>query len=259
MQLIEIATEEIAAKEILSFVSNIETMQSIPKHLKNLINRMLPNEPEFIKENITHSIVEAVKQAQNDIEFQEKSLRTDWYSENTTNNPSKIFYRTIKSMLLDIQCKKSRYIGSFWKNIQLMENSRIDAGSAFEYFDIIDSISYRCLCIIKFIIEYDHGHGKWEYDPVDDDKLAKKINQMNQDDKHKFHNISREMLKLIKNYIISGTQAPIIEDYKFCASHMLLATPTYLGKDLYDLMDLDKIPDKEIIGELSVWNVRINP
>lgn len=112
------------------------------------------------------------------------------------------------------------------------------------------------MCIIKFIIEYENGHGKWEYDPIDDDKLTENINQMNQDDKHKFHNISREMLKLIENHIISGTGAPVIEDNKFCASRMLLATPTYLGKDLYDLMDLDKIPDKEIIDELSIWNVR---
>lgn len=250
MQLLE------ATQELLSVVSNIQTINSIFNPLKDLIDRKLSNEPEFIKENIEKSIIEAAKQIKNDVEFQGKSLRTDWYSEDTVNNFAKIFYRTIRSMLIDIQCKKSKYIGSFWKNIQLMENSRIDVGSAFEYFDIIDLISYRGLCIIKFRMEYGHGDQKWEYDPIDEDRSTGKINQMNQDDKHKFHNISREMLKLTEIHIISGTGAPIVDDYKYCASRMLMATPTYLGKDLYELMDLDQIPNEEIIDELSIWNVR---
>ena len=243
-------------QELLNQFSDIQTAGSLGIYLKNIIHTKLFNEPEFIKNNVENAISEAIYEIKNDADFKPRS---DWFGEHGANNISRILYRTLISMINDIQGKKNKHIGYFWKNIMDMKNSRIDIGSAFEYFDIIDQISYRGLCIIKFRVEYGTGSGGWEYDPIDEGVSTEKINQMNQDDKHKFHNISREMLKLTENHVISGASASVIEDYKVCASHMLMAQPTYLGKDLYNLMELNKIPNQDIINELSLWNVRPKP
>ena len=253
----EIIQDEII-QELINQLSNIQTVGSIGTYLKNIIQTKLSNEPEFIKNNVENAISEAIYEIKNDADF---NPRPDWFGEHGANNISRILYRTLISMINDIQGKKNKHIGYFWKNIMDMKNSRIDTASSLEYFDIIDSISYRNLCYIKFVIEYNHGYenSKWEYDPINQDLIDEKIKQMNEDDQHKFHNISREMINLKHKDIITGVQPSVVADNRPVANHMLMADLTYLGKDLYNLMELNKIPNQDIIDELSLWSVRPKP
>lgn len=222
----------------LSFISDRYMIQSIEEYS----NSRLKDHPIFIRENAHNAIKELHKSLKKDMIFGDKEFRKDFEL-----HAWRLFSRLIGSIISDIECKKGKYLAYFWKNIHLSENSYIDINDALEYFDLIESITYRGLCMIKLSLEI---NDKWDCELLtnlseeDSEKLLEKNNQ------HKLHIISIQTKKLIDMNILSVISKVAIEK-PTCTDNFLFTKPTYLGKIIYDLMELDSIPDEDILNLFS--------
>ena len=81
--------------------------------------------------------------------------RNDWFSGNQVSNPRvlrRLLDKTVKEITNDSAERKSKYIAKFWVNICLTSNSDIDEATAFSYLEVIESLSWRQLCIIRLVL-----------------------------------------------------------------------------------------------------------
>ena len=163
--------------------------------------------------------------------------------------PHRLLEKTIKRIINDSAERKSEYIAKFLLNICRTSNSDIDEGTAFSSLETIESLSWRQLCIIRFITLLKDQ--EVEYNGVD-------IEQMPQDERTSFHSsISRDFGKLADAHYIQFVSMPTdTETYEPFASHPGLAQLPASTCRLYSLMNLDEIPIKEIVKTFSPWNVR---
>lgn len=177
--------------------------------------------------------------------------RNDWFAENQVSNHRtlrRLIEKTVKEIINDSQESKSEHIAKFLVNICLTSNSDIDEATAFSYLETIESLSWRQLCIIRFIVLLKDQ--KVGYNDVD-------VEQMSKNERTSFHSISRDFEKLADAHYIQfisiSTDGETHERY---ASHPGLARlPTYIER-LHSLMKLDEIPIEEIVKTFSPWNVR---
>ena len=83
--------------------------------------------------------------------------RNDWFSENEVSVnciPQRLLEKTITEIIEDSAERKSEYIAKFWVNICRTSNSDIDEATAFSYFEVIESLSWRQLCIIRLNVSF---------------------------------------------------------------------------------------------------------
>ena len=180
--------------------------------------------------------------------------RNDWFSEDQVSNPRvlrRLLDRTVKEIINDSQESKSEHIAKFWVNICLTSNAGIDEATAFSYFEAIESLSWRQLCMIRLI-------ALCEDREVDIHFISQKdVEQMPQDKRTRFYSISGEYQKLKDaRYIQSdeiGRSAENNDPFLPSPSHGWLPGST---RQLHSLMNLDEIPIKEIIKTFSPWKVR---
>ena len=191
--------------------------------------------------------------------IQGDAWRNDWFPENQISNnriPRRLLEKTIKEIINDSEERKSEYIAKFWVNICLTSNSDIDESTAFSYLGVIESLSWRQLCIIRLVILCDDE--KVDMISIDETEAEKWIEQMSQGDQTSFYCISREYEKLandkcfeVENPIrASAIQPPLL----MLRPEIAHATP-YTCR-LHSLMNLHEIPDGNIEQTFSLWNVR---
>ena len=182
-------------------------------------------------------------------------LRNDWFAENEVSNnciPFRLLEKTIREISSDSAERKSEHIAKFWVNICLTSNADIDEATAFSYLEVIESLSWRQLCIIRLAILYENQE-------VDSDSVPNEeyLKQMPQDEQTRFYSIGREFQKLMDDHYIQSVGMLIDGNTNdpFWERPIFLTVPAYTRR-LHSLMNLHEIPDGEIVQTFSPWKVR---
>ena len=182
-------------------------------------------------------------------------LRNDWFAENEVLNnhiPFRLLEKTIREISNDSAERKSKHIAKFWVNICLTSNADIDEATAFSYLEVIESLSWRQLCIIRLAILYENQE-------VDSDSVPNEeyLKQMPQDEQTRFYSIGREFQKLMDDHYIQSVGMLIDGNTNdpFWERPIFLTVPSYTRR-LHSLMNLHEIPDGEIEKTFSIWKVK---
>ena len=187
-------------------------------------------------------------------------LRNDWFAENEVLNnhiPFRLLEKTIREISNDSAERKSPHIAKFWVNVCLTSNADIDEATAFSYFEAIEPLSWRQLCIIRLVILYEDK--KVKMDSIGEEEEEEWIKQMPKDNQTRFYSISREYENLANSKYFevdnprrySAIQPPLL------LLRPELAQTTPYTRRLHSLMNLHEIPDKDIEHTFSIWNVRV--
>ena len=189
-------------------------------------------------------------------------LRNDWFAENEVLNnhiPFRLLEKTIREIINDSAERKSEHIAKFWVNICLTSNADIDEATAFSYLEVIESLSWRQLCIIRIIAlcENQEVDIRRIYDEYDDESGEEYVKQMSQDEQTSFYSISREYENLMNNRYIESIALYRDEE----SNDPFLTTPSNgrlpgYTRRLHSLMNLDEIPLEDIIETFSPWDVK---
>lgn len=182
----------------------------------------------------------------------EDTWRNDWFAENDVSNkriPLRLLEKTVKEIINDSEERKSEYITKFWVNICLTSNSDIDESTAFLYLETIESLSCQQLCIIRLIfLKIDREVDSCSIDDVE---------QMAKDQQTKFYSISRDYETLMDKHFIEKAPSVLrIGENPFLGNPSYGLLPDYMLR-LYSLMNLDDIPNEDIVKTFSPWNVRL--
>ena len=183
-------------------------------------------------------------------------LRNDWFAENEVLNnhiPFRLLEKTIREIINDSAERNSEHIANFWVNICLTSNADIDQATAFLYFEVIESLSWRQLCIIRLIALCENQEKQVDFRRISNED----VEQMPQDERTRFCSIGREYRSLMDDHHIEGASIPQFTEthepfVDFPGSGRL---PGYT-KRLHSLMNLHEIPDGDIVEMFSLWNVR---
>ena len=131
----EIITTTSSGLSIIDFC-----LKKVPVHVKERLGRSLERMSEYIREK-------------HESKDPGDAWRNDWFSENEVSGhriPQRLFEKTINGIIDDSAERKSEYIAKFWVNVCLTSNADIDEDTAFSYFETIESLSWRQLCILRF-------------------------------------------------------------------------------------------------------------
>ena len=218
-----------------------------------IIDYFARHEPVHVKERLGRSLELMSKRMRQ--EDQRGTWRNDWFAENEVSNnliPHRLLEKTITGIINDSAERKSEYIAKFLLNICLTSNSDIDEATAFSYFEVIESLSWRQFCIIRIIALCENQ--KVDVRHISDEEYVK---QMSQDEQTSFYSISREYEILMNNRYIESTALHRDEESNdpFLTSPCNGWLPGYTRR-LHSLMNLDEIPLEDIIKTFSPWNVR---
>lgn len=211
-----------------------------PVHVKERLGRSLELMTEYLRE-----------------ENQGGDWRSDWFAENEISGnriPHRLLEKTIKGIINDSEERKSEYVAKFWLNVCHTSNADIDEATAFSYFEIIETLSWRQLCIIRLIFLYENNEREVDFTRIS----GENIEQISQDERTTFYSISREYRNLMDDRYIEGASVPQFTKIHepsvgFPGSGWL---PGYT-KRLHSLMNLHEIQDRDIEKTFSIWNVRL--
>ena len=181
-------------------------------------------------------------------------LRNDWFAENEVSSnhiPFRLLEKTIREISNDSAERKSEHIAKFWVNICLTSNADIDEATAFSYFEAIESLSWRQLCMIRLIALCDDEEVDIRH-ICDED-----VKQMPQDEQTRFYSIGREYEKLKDARYIQSTEISRSGEN----NEPFLPSPSYgwlpeSTRRFHSLMNLHEIPDGDIEQTFSIWNVK---
>ena len=214
-------------------------LKKVPDHVKERLRRSLERMSEYINEK-------------NQSEDPGDTWRNDWFSENQVSGhrvPRRLFEKTINGIIDDSAERKSDYVAKFWVNVCLTSNADIDKDTAFSYFETIETLSWRQLCIIRLIVLCRDGE-------VDTEQIDHR-EQIHPSDLTNFYAIGRDFQHLIDNHYVSAASIPRYSDI----GEVSLRSPGNgqlqgYTERLHSLMNLDEIPITEIEEMFSIWNVK---
>lgn len=238
------------------FLGSVKTISSTTLSIIRLIDYFAGHEPLHVKERLGRSLelMSKYMHEKNQSKNPGDAWRNDWFPENEVSNNRtlrRLIEKTVKEIINDSQESKSEHIAKFLVNICLTSNSDIDEATAFSYFETIESLSWRQLCIIRFIVLLTDQ--ELEYYGGDFNDVA----QMAQDERTSFHSISRDFEKLMDaHYIQSASMTKDGETLEPYASHPGLAQLPASTDRLHSLMNLNEIPIEDIVKTFSPWKVR---
>ena len=241
--------------DLVLFLATVKKISTTTVSVIRLVDYFAKNDPIHVKERLARSLemMSEYMCEKHQSKAPGDAWRNDWFAENQVSNRRTAFRlleKTIKEIINDSEEKKSEHIAKFWVNICLTSNADIDEATAFSYFEVIDSLSWRQLCIIRLIILCKNK--EVEYNGVGHND----VEQMPQNERTSFHSISRDFGKLADadhiQFVSMPTDRETLEPY---ASHPGLAELPADTTRLYSLMNLDEIPIKEIVKTFSPWKV----
>ena len=224
--------------------------------------------PAHTKEHLARNLVlmsEYMREKQHQSKDPGDTWRNDWFSENQVSNPRvlrRLLDKTVKEIINDSAERKSKYIAKFWVNICLTSNADIDEATAFSYLEVIESLSWRQLCIIEVVILYENkevnmspiGVVEGNIGAVEEKDL--KHIQRSQDEWTRFYSIGRDFKKLIdNNYLETSIPINVDRNEPFLDSLHAEQIPDSTRR-LHSLMNLHEIPDGDIEKTFSIWKVK---
>ena len=218
-----------------------------------------------INNNIKNRTVSAVESAQDYYRArlqQGDSPRGDWFPDFKgiwtpyIDSKKEFDEESIKQIISDSQGEKSKYIAYFHINIHLSSNDDIDKDTAFAYLEMINSLSWRQLRIIRFLVLKQEG--KVHLDSLQD----KQVEKFSKDQRNEFHAIGREYKELMQNGYIIGVSVSQTGSYDDWSNEPWLDAPMtlrlpYSTQKLHDLMNLNRIPSDVVLETFTLWNARL--
>ena len=228
----------------------------------SIIDYFARHQPVHVKEHLERSLklMSEYMREKHQSKDPGDAWRNDWFSENQVSNPRilrRLLDKTIKEIINDSEEKKSKYVAKFWVNICRTSNADIDEATAFSYLEVIDSLSWRQLCIIRLVILCEDK--EVDMISIDDEEKEKWIERMPQDKQTRFYSISRDFENLDNNKCFEAvaplraaeTQPPLL------LLRPNSAHATDYTRRLHSLMNLNEIPDGDIEKTFSIWNVKV--
>ena len=223
----------------------------------SIIDYFARHQPAHVKEHLARSLEQMSEYMREKQESKDPgdAWRNDWFSENQVSNPlilRRLFGKTLNEIINDSEERKSEYIAKFGVNICLTSNADIDEATAFSYFETIESLSWRQLCIIRLIELCENREKEVDLRYISNED----VEQMPQDEKTKFYSIGRDYQNLMDYHYIQGASIPQSSEIHepFVGFPGFGSLPNYT-KRLHSLMNLDEIPIDDIVKTFSPWNV----
>ncbi|MDE0326677.1 MAG: hypothetical protein OXN27_22340 [Candidatus Poribacteria bacterium] len=184
------------------FFATVKKISTTTVSVIRLVDYFAKNDPIHVKERLARSleIMSEYMHEKHQSKDPGDAWRNDWFAENQVSNRRiafRLLEKTIKEIINDSEERKSEHIAKFWVNICRTSNSDINEATAFSYLEVIESLSWRQLCIIRLVILYEDK--KVKMDSIDEEEKEKWIEQMPQDDQTSFYSISREYENLKNN------------------------------------------------------------
>ena len=243
--------EELILETLPEIIKTTSSGLSIIKSTIWIIDYFARHEPVHVKERLGRSL--ALMSEYMGQEDQVGTWRNDWFSENEVSGnriPHRLLEKTIKGIINDSEERKSEHIAKFWVNVCLTSNADIDEATAFSYFEVMESLSWRQLCIIRFTVLCRNHEVETRSLSVQD------LEEMPQDKRTRFYSISRDYENLMANHYIEGESIPRATKINepFVGRPKSVWLPDYT-KRLHSLMNLDEIPIRDIEEIFSLWDV----
>ena len=247
--------------DLVLFLATLQKISKTVVSIIRLVDYFAGHQPIHVKERLARSL-ELMLEYMNEKDQSEDegdTWRNDWFPENQVSNnpiPRRLLEKTINEIINDSEEKKSEYVAKFWVNVCRTSNSDIDEATAFSYFETIELLSWRQLCIIRLVILYEDK--KVDMISIGEAEKEKWIEQMPQDHQTSFYSISREYENL-KNNKCFEVENPML--YSKIQPPLLLLRPelaqtTPYTHRLHSLMNLDEIPIENVEKTFSIWNVK---
>ena len=154
--------ENLEFNDIKNSFDLLNNLKDVPSFVRTYFPYIL-SQPEHRQNFIESSLKQALKYLNNILLEPNESIRGDWHTENdiTDSIAFKILELTINDIINSNDKAKSIYTAYFWANVNRTYNADIDMQTAYKYFNVIESLSYRKLCVIKLSFEYKIGNGYW--------------------------------------------------------------------------------------------------
>ena len=248
--------------DLVLFLTTLKKISTTTVSVIRLVDYFAKNDPIHVKERLARSLemMSEYMHEKNKSKDPGDAWRNDWFPENEISNnriPHRLLEKTIKEIINDSEERKSRHIAKFWVNVCRTSNADIDEATAFSYLEVIESLSWRQLCIIRIIALNDNG--KIDRHSQISDEI---VENLSDDQRMKFHAIGREYQELMDNHYIDGTSMPHVSSQDKWNREPWLDAPELWGmpnytKKLHDLMDLNEISDREITETFSIWGVKL--
>ena len=240
----------------IAFLGSVKTISATTLSIIRLIDYFAGHEPLHVKERLGRSL-ELMSEYMHE-KHQSKNpgdaWRNDWFPENQVSNHRtlrRLIEKTVKEIINDSQESKSEHIAKFLVNICLTSNADIDEHTAFSYLEAIESLSWRQLCIIRFIVLCENQEVEGGRYLSNED-----VKEMPQDEQTRFYSIGREYENLMEDRYIIGASVPTMNDNPFVSNPGSGRFPDST-KRLHSLMNLHEIPPKDIEEVFSPWKVRL--
>ena len=248
--------------DLVLFLATVKKISTTTISVIRLVDYFAKNDPIHVKERLARSLELMSKYMREKHQSKDPgdAWRNDWFAENQGSNRRiafRLLEKTVKEIINDSAERKSEHIAKFWVNICLTSNADIDEATAFSYFEVIESLSWRQLCIIRLIAL--NGNEKIDrHSNISDEK----VENLSDDQRMTFHAIGREYQELMDNHYIDGTAMPHVSSQDKWNREPWLNSPELWGmpnytKRLHDLMDLNDISDREITETFSIWGVKL--
>ena len=236
------------------FLGSVKKISATTLSIIRLIDYFAGHEPLHVKERLGRSLelMSEYINEKNQSKNPGDAWRNDWFPENqVSDHPTlrRLIEKTVKEIINDSQESKSEHIAKFLVNVCLTSNADIDEATAFSYFETIESLSWRQLCIIRLI-------GLCKSHEVEIRRLSiKDVEEMPQDERTKFYSISREYQNLMNDRYIEGSSVPQRGDIHepFVDFPGFGSLPDYT-KRLHSLMNLDDVLIDDVVEIFSPWN-----
>ena len=191
----------------------------------------------------------------------EKFRKDEFFDEIPTNSPNweEVIESTLKKVMDTTEEPKIKFMASLTKNFHFDEN--LDMDTYRQILKDLDELTYRQLCIIRLVIlcekrEVDISHIEVDISHIDDN-VEKWLEQLPQNERTRFHSISRDFEKMmIDDSYLGGVRGMRTEEGEPCMLSPSLSQSTYQTKRLHLFANLDEIPIEDIIKTFSpLWNV----
>ena len=186
------------------------------------------------------------------------SLRSDWHHENIGSDVSaRVMKKTFETLKNEIE---EKHIAYFCGNIHLESNNHVSISMAIEILNKIVPLTYRQLCVIKYInespktklVKNTPTHGYFAKDDLSDF-----FSKMSEDKISDFFSTCREMIALRDEGFTSGGVQPSLlqpSGNPFIERLPLeIGNPTDLATQIYTLAELSKIPEEDMQETFQYW------
>ena len=192
------------------------------------------------------------------------SRRNDWYHENIGSDVSdRMMKKTFETLKNEIEEKKEKHIAYFCGNIHLESNNHVSISMAIEILNKIVPLTYRQLCVIKYINESPKTKTLKNLKSsnilggLTDAELSDYFSKMPEDKISDYFSTCREMRALKdEDFTFHGVQASSTDEGGNPVIERLpseIGNSTDLATQIYTLAELSKIPEEDMQETFQYW------